>query len=147
MFHVPETKFAWEPYKIKTEDGWHLTLFRITGPKGVISAETEEHKEKSPILLHRLSAIDKLNSGLGPLLADRGYEVWIGASRGQLYSNKHDRDGEWSLEERWDFSFAEMGYYDMPAMLKKIYEVRGMKAVVMGYSMGAPEALYGLARR
>ena len=77
----------------------------------------------------------------------RGYEVWVGASRGQLYSNKHDRDGEWSLEERWNFGISEMGYYDMPAMLEKIYDVTGKKAVVMGYSMGTPEALIGMANR
>lgn len=97
--------------------------------------------------MHRLSAEDKLEDGLAPILAGRGYEVWVGASRGQLYSNKHDRDGEWSLRERWDFSWAEMGYFDMPAMLEKIYDVTGKKAVVIGYSVGTPEALYGLATR
>ena len=59
-FHVSNTPYAWEPYKLKTEDGWHLTIFRITGPKDAPNYENPEHKDKSPILLHRLSAEGKL---------------------------------------------------------------------------------------
>ena len=117
------------------------------GPHGVINAETEEHKDKNPILIHLLTAEGYLTEGLAPLLVDQGYEVWVGAARGQVYSNVHDRDGEWSLEERWDFDGTDMGYYDMTVMLKKMYEVTGKKAVIMGYSMGAYEALYGMAKR
>mmetsp|Transcript_29722 Transcript_29722/g.36880 ORF Transcript_29722/g.36880 Transcript_29722/m.36880 type:complete len:81 (+) Transcript_29722:234-476(+) len=47
-------------------------------------------------------------------VADMGYDIWLGNNRGVPYSNKNDRDGEWSLEERWDFSWADMGIYDMP---------------------------------
>ena len=57
-----------------------------------------------------------LNDKAWPLkLVDEGYDVWLGNNRGVSYSNKNDRDGEWSLEERWEFSWAEMGMYDMPA--------------------------------
>ena len=64
-----------------------------------------------------------LDISLPLALADAGFDVWVGSNRGAKYSNRHVRDPDWSLEERWDFSFAEMGIYDMPAFLDKIIEV------------------------
>ena len=61
--------------------------------------------------------------GLPISLTDRGYDVWLGDNRGVTYSNMHDRDGEWSLKERWEFTFAEMGRYDMPAQIEKVLEI------------------------
>ena len=68
-------------------------------------------------------------------LANRGYDVWMGNNRGTLYSDKHRRDGEWSLKEKWNFSWAEMGLYDLPAEIDKIMEVTGKpKVTLLGYS-------------
>ena len=36
------------------------------------------------------------------------------------YSAKHKNDGQISKEEKWDFSFAEMGAYDQPAFFDKV---------------------------
>ena len=68
-------------------------------------------------------------------LATRGYDVWMGSNRGVKYSNVNRRDGEWSLKELWDFSWADMGLYDIPAMIEKIVEVTGKpKVTLFGYS-------------
>ena len=80
-------------------------------------------------------------------LVDEGYDVWFGNNRGVPYSNEHDRDGEWSLEERWNFTYAEMGVYDMPAQINKVLEVTNKsKVTVLGYSQGSAQMLYGLAK-
>ena len=55
-------------------------------------------------------------------LVDLGYDVWMADSRGTRYSNKHvkddGRDEGWqNLKERWDFSWADMGQYDVPAFI------------------------------
>ena len=42
--------FDWEPYKVETEDGWLLTIFRLTGVNGE-RRPTNEFKEKPPILI------------------------------------------------------------------------------------------------
>ena len=53
-------------------------------------------------------------------LVDLGYDIWFGNNRGSIYSNRHERDGEWSADERWSFSFADMGTYDMRANVSEI---------------------------
>jgi len=98
-------------------------MFRVTGRNGENPAQRDEHKDKPPVLLQHGFGDSATNWSSGgtwnqasPLrLVDEGYDVWLGNNRGVLYSNVHDRDGEWSLEERWDFSWADMGVFDMPA--------------------------------
>jgi lysosomal acid lipase/cholesteryl ester hydrolase len=59
-----------------------------------------------------------VNMELPFFLADIGYDVWLGNNRGAgrpLYSgHKHYSPVEDS-KQYWDFSFPEMGKYDLPA--------------------------------
>ena len=67
-------------------------------------------------------------------------------NRGTRYSNTNDRDGEWSEQERWDFSFAEMGLYDQPAFIEKILAETGQdKLTYIGHSQGTTQMLYAMA--
>ena len=135
--------YEWEPHKVKTEDGWHLTIFRITGRNGERPSLSEENKGKLPVLMQHgfgQNAASWAGGGLGgpsmPLkLVDEGYDVWFGNNRGVTYSNKHDRDGEWPIAERWNFNWADMGLYDMPAQIRKVIEISGKpKVTVIGLS-------------
>ena len=79
-------------------------------------------------------------------LAERGYDVWVGNRRGSVYSNVNRRDGEWSLKERWDFSWADEGENDLPKIVDMILEETGSPKInLMGYSMGSAMMYYGLA--
>ena len=79
-------------------------------------------------------------------LVDRGYDVWMASNRGTSpYSDKNKNDGKWTDEERWNFSFAEMGKYDQPAFIDKILEVTMEKKVTyIGYAQGTAQMLYAL---
>lgn len=99
--------------------------------------------EKHTVLVQHgftMSAASWVESNFGetpwPLqLADRGYDVWLSSTRGTTYSNTNEKDGQWSDEDRWDFSWADMGKYDQPANIKKILEVTGKeKLTYIGYS-------------
>ena len=114
-----------------------MTLFRITGVVGGDYLTWDD--EKFPVLMQHgseMSPNDWFNLQNLPLkLFDRGYDVWLSSARGTKYSNVNKRDGEWSLKERWDFSWAEMGYYDMPAFTDKILELtKKPKVTLVGFS-------------
>ena len=85
---MKEQGYMWEPHTVVTEDGWYLTLFRITGRNGKL---TTPDPLKYPILVQHGAFDDGLkmvDRGLKrwptlPLqLANRGYDVWIGNNRG-----------------------------------------------------------------
>lgn len=83
-----------------------------------------------------LISIFKLFLPTGHYLADVGYDVWLGNTRGTRYSNKHVR---FDTDERkyWDFSWADMGYYDLPAMIDHILAVTKQEQLFyIGYSKG-----------
>ena len=60
--------YEWEPHEVETEDGWFVTVFRITKAKG----QDLTKSEKPPILLQHGSAQSAFEwlgySPLGPTL-------------------------------------------------------------------------------
>lgn len=72
-------------------------------------------------------------------LADEGYDVWIGNFRGTRYSSNHTTLDKAHMKY-WDFSFHEMGIYDVPAMLSYIYSIRNQKVIYVGFSMASTTA-------
>ncbi|PSN56926.1 Lipase 3 [Blattella germanica] len=73
---------------------------------------------------------------LGYLLADEGYDVWMGNARGNRYSRGHAKYRPTNLRY-WDFSWHEMGVFDLPAEIDYILKVTGQKKInYVGHSMG-----------
>ena len=82
------------------------------------------------------------------VLANEGYDVWMGNSRGTIPSRRHmkyDPDGRHKALY-WDFSWAEMGKYDILASLKKVKNITGVEKVTfIGHSMGNTQLFYALS--
>lgn len=79
--------------------------------------------------------------------ARAGYDVWLGNSRGNTYSCEHVSLNPWRNEKKfWDFDWAEMGMYDIPASLDYITALTGHpKVAYIGHSQGTTQMFYGLA--
>ncbi|KFP07183.1 Lysosomal acid lipase/cholesteryl ester hydrolase, partial [Calypte anna] len=122
-----------EEYHITTEDGYILAVYRI--PAG----RNSKNKGKKPaVLLHHGNLGDAThwisnlpNNSLGFLLADAGYDVWLGNSRGNTWSLKH-KTLKPCQKEFWQYSFDEIGKYDIPAELYFIMNKTGQKDVYYG---------------
>lgn len=78
--------------------------------------------------------------GLAYILADHGFDVWLGNSRGNRYSRKHTHLNPDYPEQRkqfWNFSWHEMGVHDLPAMIDYILKQSGrQKLHYIGHSQG-----------
>jgi lysosomal acid lipase/cholesteryl ester hydrolase len=57
------------------------------------------------------------NQSTAFILAKQGYDVWLGNSRGSKYSREHLYWDPNEDEEYWNFSWEQMGVYDLPAAI------------------------------
>ncbi|XP_027711747.1 lipase member K-like [Vombatus ursinus] len=128
-----------EQYDIMTKDGYILGLYRIPHGKGHLG--TAPYR---PVvyLQHGLSAsafnwIANLPpNSLAYVLADAGCDVWLGNSRGTIWSQRHVSLSPDS-EEFWAFSFDEMANYDLPATIDFIVKkTRQKQLYYLGHSQG-----------
>ncbi|XP_037904465.1 lipase 3-like [Hermetia illucens] len=130
--------YPFETHSVQTEDGYILGLHRIP-----YSPNNGPVPEKPVIYLqHGLlcSSNDWIMAGPGKglafILADLGYDVWMGNSRGNSFSKNH----AWlhpKSKSFWDFSFHQIGYYDLPAMIDYILQITGESRLnYAGHSQG-----------
>ncbi|XP_077291619.1 lipase 3-like [Arctopsyche grandis] len=138
-----------ENHEVETEDGYLITMHRI--PNGKIPTTGN----KIPVLvMHGLtsSSADWVVNGpeqaLAYILADEGYDVWMGNARGNYYSRKHVSMNPDTDSKFWKFSWNEIGYYDLPAMIAYILENTGhSKLHYIGHSQGTTSFFVMAAER
>jgi pimeloyl-ACP methyl ester carboxylesterase len=131
--------YPYEEHKVITPDGYILGVYRI--PHG---RNTQATTPGRPVLLqHGLLdsgatwVMNFADQSLGFILADAGYDVWIGNVRGNRYSRAHVKYDPNHDEAFWDFSFDEMANIDFPSMVYYILNVtQQTKIAYVGHSQG-----------
>lgn len=127
-----------EVHNVITEDKYIVEMHRV--PYGRNNLTT---KHKGVVFLQHglLSSsaewvLMSPGKGLAYLLADSGYDVWMGNARGNTYSRKHV-SLDLSSSAYWQFSWHEIGYYDVPAMIDHILKETGVPQVqFIAFSQG-----------
>ncbi|XP_030720859.2 lipase member K isoform X1 [Globicephala melas] len=134
--------YPYEKYDIVTKDGYILGIYRI--PHGRACPRTAA--KPAVYLQHGLIAsasnwiCNLPNNSLAFLLADVCYDVWMGNSRGNIWSRRHVKLSTTS-PEYWAFSLDEMAKYDLPATINFIIEKTGQERLYyVGHSQGTTTA-------
>ncbi|CAN6571509.1 unnamed protein product [Malus baccata var. baccata] len=129
--------YACEEHTVTTQDGYILSMQRIPAGKS-----GEASGNGVPVLLQHGLLMDGITWLLLPpgqslafLLADNGYEVWIGNTRGTKYSLGHT---SLSPDDRayWEWSWDELVAYDLPATFQYVRDQTGQKIHYVGHSLG-----------
>ncbi|XP_028170205.1 lipase 3-like [Ostrinia furnacalis] len=119
---VRKYRYPLEEHFVRTEDGYILGVHRI--PHG---RDRNNVPGSRPIVfvMHGLfsSSADWVLAGPGCgfayILAEEGFDVWLGNARGNYYSRRHERLNPDAILSTafWQFSWDEIGNKDLPAMI------------------------------
>jgi len=138
-----------ETHKVNTSDGYILTMYRI--PNGKAKAGAPAANKPVAFLQHALLdssfawVLNLPTESLGYILADLGYDVWLGNNRGNKYSRAHV-SLKVNSREFWDFSWDEMALFDLPAQIGYVLNYTNKTSVsYVGHSEGTIQMFANLA--
>jgi len=127
-----------EDHWVETDDGFILGMQRIPHGKNGKSGPR-------PVVLLQHGLLDSActwvinlpNESLGFILADAGFDVFLGNARGNTYSSQNAMYTP-DQQEYWDLiDFDNMIAHDLPTMINKALEVSGQKSLIyIGHSQG-----------
>ncbi|XP_050205022.1 triacylglycerol lipase 2-like isoform X2 [Mercurialis annua] len=135
-----------QEHKVTTEDGYILSMQRLPAD----SFGTPSYKP--PVLLQHGILTDgsiwlynSPNQSLAFILADNGFDVWIGNSRGTTHSKGHTslcpKDPDY-----WNWSWDELAAFDLPATINYVHSQTAQKLHYVGQSLGSLTVLAALSQ-
>ncbi|KAJ2854922.1 cholesterol esterase [Coemansia erecta] len=156
-----------EDHLVETRDGFLLGIHRITGARGRCAEQSADADDLGPRNLQANTRANRpvvlfwhgfmLSSecfvchpdwvNILPFqLAEAGYDVWLGNSRGNKYSYKHMRHTP-DDHRFWNFSIDEIATIDVPTTVDFILKETGAPSLTyIGFSQGTAQMFMALAR-
>ena len=125
-----------EEHQVITEDGYILTLWHL-------APNSPLNKNKVVYFQHGFTCtawvfFQMEKNSLPFLLVEQGYDVWLGNSRGTIFSLDHISKNYKKVNgDYWDFSMDENVIYDLPASIEYVKQVTGATKInYIGHSQG-----------
>lgn len=128
-----------EEHNVHTDDGFILTIHRIPH-----SRHESKYGAKKPAVFLQHGLLDASSTwvinfpeqSLGFLLADAGFDVWLGNMRGNTYGLRHEKLHS-NQSEFWNFSWSDLARHDLPSMISYVLKLTGNSDLVyIGHSQG-----------
>ncbi|XP_043713736.1 triacylglycerol lipase 1 [Telopea speciosissima] len=130
-------------HTVQTKDGYVLALQRVSAQAG---GDIKVNRGPPILLQHGLFLggdiwfANSIQQSLGFILADHGFDVWVGNVRGTHWSRGHVSFSE-KDKEFWDWSWQELALYDLVEMITYVYSITNSKIFYVGHSQGTIMAL------
>jgi len=126
-----------ETFHVNTQDGYVLAVHRIPPTKKHVSGGNPVIFLQHGLLDSSSTWVVNGNKSLGFMLADAGYDVFMGNVRGNKYSRWHihltNNDPKF-----WDFSFDQMAEHDLPTMINlALRKTNQTDLFYLGHSQGS----------
>ncbi|KAI3975344.1 hypothetical protein MKX01_027465 [Papaver californicum] len=138
---VTRAGYKCQEFKVKTKDGYILALQRVNSAKGNVKTKQPAFLQHGLFMDGTSWFLDSPKQSLGFILADSGYDVWVGNTRGTRNSRGHDKFDANTNPLYWDFSWDEMAQYDLPAYINYVSRQTKKKINYIGHSQGTIMAL------
>jgi len=134
-----------ETHEAVTKDGYVLALHRIPHGKNTPKGGKVFFLQHTVLTSSADWVMNLPTQSLAFVLADQGYDVWLGNNRGNCYSKKHTKV-KVDSDKFWDFSIDNMAKHDLPGMIDYVLKVTQQPHVYyVGHSQGSMLALAALS--
>ncbi|KAF7321423.1 Triacylglycerol lipase [Mycena kentingensis (nom. inval.)] len=145
--------YTHEEHVVLTKDGYLLTVHRLPSKKGEQKTSPGTSTGKPLVYLHHgllmnseiWVCLTDAERALPFVLAEAGFDVWLGNNRGNKYSKKSIHHGPNSTKF-WDYSIDDFAWHDIPDSISYILDCCQAKTLsYIGFSQGTAQAFAALS--